>query len=170
MAPAYAPSWTVDEAPFVPETATKLLLTEICVKGTAEEFVEIANPSDEDVDLSDYYLCDSIYASGSQFYWRIAEGNPSQGSVGGGAYTDLHSRFPDGYTIAAGDTIVVSVGGSAAFSASFGFIPDLELFEDDAAPDAVPDMRWVFGDAENNSIINLFKNNISPWQTISLIF
>jgi len=134
--------------------AVKLLLTEISSTGTDQEFVEIHNPSNEDVDLSDYYLTDAIYSTGSQYYWRIAEGNPNQGSVGGGAFFDWHARFPDGYTITAGATIVVSLAGSIAFNGHFGFMPDLELYEDDNSADAVPDMRYVFGDDVNNSIIN----------------
>jgi hypothetical protein len=134
--------------------AVKLLLTEICTTGTDQEFIEIYNPSGQDVDLGDYYLTDAIYSSGSQYYWRIAEGNPSQGTVGGGAYYDFHARFPADYTIAAGDTIVVSIAGSEKYEAHFGFYPHLELFEDNDYADDIPDMRWVFGDAENNSIVN----------------
>ena len=43
--------------------------------------------------------------SGQPF--RIAEGNPSQSTVGGGAFADWHAQFPAGFTLAAGDTIVV---------------------------------------------------------------
>jgi len=136
------------------EGATKLLLTEISTVGTSQEYIEIVNPSAEDVDLSDYYLSDAIYATGDQFYWRIAEGSPSQETAGGGAFGDFHARFPDGFTVAAGDTIVVSVAGSEAFASSFGYLPALELFEDGAEPDAVPDMRPIFGDPDGfNSIV-----------------
>jgi hypothetical protein len=132
----------------------KLLLTEISVTSTAQEYVEIANPGLTDVDLSDYYLTDAIYSPGSQFYWRIAEGNPSQATVGGGAFGDFHARFPDGYTLAAGDTIVVSVTGSDGFFGHFGYLPHLELFEDGGSADAVPDMRPVFGPQDGfNSIV-----------------
>ena len=110
--------------------------------------------------MSDYYLTDAIFATGSQYYWRIAEGNPSQTTIGGGAFADFHAKFPAGFTIAAGDTIVVSIAGSTAFAGEFGFTPDLELYEEDAFPDAIPDMEWVFGDEVNNSIIN--RTGASP--------
>ncbi len=151
-APAYFNTWTVDEAPDPSLFPTKLLLTEICTKGTPEEFIEICNPSDEDVDMSDYYLGDAVHYD--QGYWNIGAGANSS-TIGGGTYTDFQARFPDGFVIAAGDTIVVTVAGSAGFSASYGFLPDLELFEDDAFPDNVPDMRPVFETADGNSIITL---------------
>lgn len=156
-APLYSNSWTVDSAPDPSLSPTKLLLTEICTKGTPEEFIEIYNPADYDVDMSDYYLGDAVHYD--QGYWNIGGGANST-TIGGGAYTDFQARFPDGYMLAAGDTIVVSVAGSGGFSASYGFLPDLELFEDDAFPDNVPDMRPVFETAEGNSIIT--RTGASP--------
>jgi len=152
--PNFAATWTVGQDPDPGTGPAKLLLTEISTKGEDEEFIEIYNPGTSAVDLSDYYLTDVNRVATNQYYYNIGLGNPTQTTVGGGAYVDFTSRFPDGFSIAPGDTIVVSVAGSTKFFASFGFNPDLELFEDGAAPDAVPDMRWVFGDEENNSIIN----------------
>ncbi|MCK9995564.1 MAG: lamin tail domain-containing protein [Candidatus Krumholzibacteria bacterium] len=151
--PNFAASWTVAQDPDPGTGPGKLLLTEVSTTGTDQEFVEIYNPGTVEVDLSDYYLTDANYSSGNQYYYRIAEGNPSQTTIGGGAFYDFHARFPAGFTIAGGDTIVVTVAGSDVFFAAFGFNPDLELFEDGAASDAVPDMRWVFGDEGSNSIV-----------------
>ena len=145
-------SWTVGAVPPPSTDPDKLLLTEICTLGTDQEFVEIYNPNDHDVDMSDYYLTDAIYSPNNQFYWRIAEGNPGPNTVGGGAFGDFEARFPAGFTIAAGDTIVITCPGSAAFSASFGFLPDLEMFEDDPVADNVPDMIPVWGTPDNGSI------------------
>jgi len=132
----------------------KLLISEVSVLSTDQEYIEIINPGLTDADLSDYYLSDAIYAPGSQYYWRIAEGNPSQQTVGGGAFGDFHARFPDGFVLAAGDTAVITVAGSDAFFGHFGFLPHLELYEDGAAADVVPDMRPVFGDPDGfNSIV-----------------
>lgn len=150
-APRFTDSWTTD-APFVPgDGPDKLLLTEVCTLGVDQEFVEIHNPNAWDVDMSNYYLTDAVY--NDQGYWRMGDGNLGQGTIGGGDFYDFQARFPDGFSIAAGDTIVVSIPGSAAFSGTFGFLPDVELFEDDVISDTVADMRWVFGDAGNNSIV-----------------
>ena len=144
----------VERAPDLGGGIAKLLFTEISTSGTDQEYIEIYNPGAEAVDLSDYYLTDANYTAANQFYYRIGEGNPTQATVGGGAFYNFHARFPDGYFIAAGDTIVITVADSPAFFNSFGFYPDLELFEDGPEPDDVTDMRWIFGDEINNSIIN----------------
>ncbi|MCP4293386.1 MAG: lamin tail domain-containing protein [bacterium] len=160
-APAYTGTWTVTGAPDPGDFPAKLLFSEIATIGTDQEFIEVYNPTTEDVDMGNYYLTDAIYAPGSQYYWRIAEGNPGQSTVGGGAYADFHAQFPEDFTIAAGDTIVVSLAGSQPFSGEFGFLPDIEMWEDDAFPDNVPDMRWIFGDEVDNSIITRTGENTS---------
>ncbi|MBK7045258.1 MAG: lamin tail domain-containing protein [bacterium] len=146
-APASTHTWTVGAAP-----DPKLLLTEVCTIGSDQEFVEIWNPSTQNVDLSDYYLSDAIYFPNNTGYWNLGGAVLNADTVGGGAFTDFTARFPEGFTIAAGDTIVVSMAGSTKFTNSFAFAPDIELYEDDAFPDAVPDMRSVF--PAGNSIIN----------------
>lgn len=157
-APAFTDTWIVDEAPDPSLFPTKLLITEICTKGTPEEFIEIHNPSTEDVDMTDYYLGDAVYYD--QGYWNIGAG-ANNSNIGGGTYTDFQARFPADFIIAAGDTIVVSVAGSGGFSASYGFLPDLELFEDDAFPDQIPDMVPVFETDDGNSIITPSGENAS---------
>lgn len=146
-APASTHTWTVGAAP-----DPKLLLTEVCTIGSDQEFVEIWNPSLQTVDLTHYYLSDAIYSPNNTGYWNLGGAVLNADTVGGGAFTDFTARFPAGFTIAAGDTITVSIAGSTKFSNSFGFAPDIELYEDDAFPDGVPDMLSVF--PTGNSIIN----------------
>lgn len=138
-APASTHTWTVGDAP-----QPKLLLTEVCTIGSDQEFVEIWNPGARDVDLTDYFVTDAIYSPGNTGYWNMGGPTLNADTVGGGAFTDFTARFPAGYKIAAGDTITVSIAGSTKFTNSFGFAPDLELYEDDAFPDGVPDMLSVF--------------------------
>ncbi|MBU8871203.1 MAG: lamin tail domain-containing protein [Gemmatimonadales bacterium] len=148
------------------EGAMKLLITEVSsgqnihpftgMEQIAMEFIEIHNPNDQAVDLSDYYITDAInYLYGSnQIYYRVALGPPhSYDAVGGGNYSDFHARFPAGYTIDAHGTIVISIGGSDGFESVFSELPDLELYEDGAEADAVPDMVPLFGPLDDaNSI------------------
>lgn len=108
------------------------------------EFVEIVNPTAGALPLEDVYLTDATYASGNQFYWRIAEGSPSTATAGGGAFSDFHARFPAGYQIAAGDTVVIAITGSGLYEDAYGRLPDFELFEDGSAPDQVPELREAF--------------------------
>ena len=84
-----------------------------------------------------YFLTDAIYAPGNTFYWRIAEGNPSQETIGGGDFFDFHGRFPDDAVIASGQTITVAIGGSEGFFGEYFVEPDYELFEDGTEPDEI---------------------------------
>jgi len=142
-APAEVETYTVDDAPVVGEGLAKLLLTEIDVGGS-NEFVEIFNPNAEDVDLSNFYLTDAIFVPGSQYYWQITQGDPDQGTVGGGAYTDFHARFPDGATLGAGEYAVIGLSGSDEFFGEYSLLPTYELFEDETSADNVTDMREIF--------------------------
>ncbi|TDT16604.1 putative extracellular nuclease [Ilumatobacter fluminis] len=114
-----------------------LLLTEIVVTPTEGEMIEIFNAGSGSVDLSDVYLTDATFAGGGTYYYNIVTGS----NAGGGGFSDFHARFPDGAMIAAGEYQTVAMTGSADFLATYGVAPTYELFEDDAAADAVPDMR-----------------------------
>ena len=150
-APQYTEIYTVERG------AAKLLITEVSVDPDEVEFVEIHNPNFFPVELSDYYLTDSIFygSTNSQLYWQIADGIPSVTTVGGGNFNDFTARFPDGYIIEPEATITISIQGSDGFEASLGFLPDLELFEDGDSADSVPDFRPVF-----NNINDLPGNSI----------
>lgn len=118
-------------------TAAPLLITEVVVKPTAGEFVEIYNPNAAAVDLSDIYLTDATYAGGSTYYYNIVTG----ANFGGGGFNDFHARFPNGAMIGAGEYQTISLNGSDAFSTTYGTSPTYELFEDGGSADSVPDMR-----------------------------
>ncbi len=127
-APMYYESYTV-LAPVDPgDGPAHLLISEVCVQGTDSEFIEIFNPTDEAVDLSDFYLTDAVY--NDQGYWRLPAGNPSQSTVGGGDYYDFNGRFPDGLTIQPGQALTVSLAGASAFNTAWGVAPDLDLRAD----------------------------------------
>ncbi len=145
--------------------AQKLLITEVCVGPNiypftsmaqiAPEFVEIHNPNDFEMDLTYYHLTDAIRYE-QENYWLIADGLLTQGDIGGGHYNDFVARFPAGYILPAHGTITISVAGSSWFEQAYGRLPDLELYEDDAEADDVPDMEPVFqnpsGDLPGDSI------------------
>jgi len=149
-APFYTESYMVEEAPDPGDGPAHLLLTEVCVIGSDHEFIEITNPTSEDVALDDYYLTDAVY--NDQGYWMLPAGNPSQSTVGGGDFFDFHGRFPAGMTIGAGQSITVSIAGSEAYSGVWGVQPDIELREDGGGADEVPDMREIFpGSLQGNA-------------------
>jgi len=125
-----------------------LLLSEIVVTPTAGEFIEIHNPNAVAVDLSDVYLTDATFVTGSAFYYNIVTGILA--STGGGDFGDFSARFPDAASIPPGGYQTIALSGSTDFNSEYGLNPDYELFEDDAAADAVPDMREALPGSINN--------------------
>jgi len=127
-----------------PSSATKLLLQSVAVLGTDQEYVAIHNPSAAAVNLSNYYLTDAIFTN--QGYWNIPDPTKrNQASSGGGAFSDWHVRFPDGASIAAGDTIVVAIQGSDAYVRAYSRKPHFEIVAAGITDDAtVPTMREAF--------------------------
>jgi hypothetical protein len=99
------------------EGANHLLLTEICVQPTPNEFIEIYNPGSAAVDLSDYYLWDATQHAESREYWLIA-------SLSSVESHDFAVRFPDGETIGPGEFKTIAVAPTADFAAAFEKNPD----------------------------------------------
>lgn len=88
------------------------------------EFIELANPTIEVIDLTGYRLGDAV--------------NPTD-------FEDMRF-FPPGVSIAPRGTLVVATAATA-FLAQYGRHPDLEIIDSDAAvPDMVDDPAW--GDPE----------------------
>ena len=139
-APFYSETYTVVASGGPGDGPPHLLISEVCVSGTDHEFVEIFNPTDEAVDMSDFYLTDGVY--NDQGYWRLPAGNPSQSTVGGGDYYDFNGRFPDGLMLQPGAVLTVSLAGSDAFNGVWGVMPDLDLRTD---------MREIFSGSLHNA-------------------
>ena len=59
-----------------------ILITEIVVTPTEGEFVEIHNPTNSAINLSDYYLTDATFAGGGAYYYNIVTGQ----NAGGGGF------------------------------------------------------------------------------------
>jgi hypothetical protein len=129
------------------QEADHLLLSEVMVVTRTQDlprfgspFIEVVNPTAAAVALDDVYLSTAQDVPLGKFYWNIVSG----ADQGGGTSGNFHARFPVGASIAAGDTVVVSINGSAEFQSAYGYAPDFELFEDGLDPDSVPEMREAF--------------------------
>lgn len=132
-----------------------LLLSEVSIRPDGSEFVEIFNPTEHDIDLSDVYLTDATFAGGGVYYYQVVTGGG-----GGGDFSDFHARFPSGAMIAAGAYQTVALNGSDAFSAAFGIDPDYELYEDAAVADTIADMREaVPGSINGQGALSQGQNN-----------
>ncbi len=107
-----------------------LLLSEAIMTPLTTEFIEIANPTDNDVDLTNYYLSDA------QDYYLLP------GATGNGPPPDITSRdfiaqFPAGAIIPARGVVVVAMD-AVSFLNAFGFRPDFEFTDNDfATPDMI---------------------------------
>jgi len=98
--------------------ADHLLISEVCVQPTPNEFVEIYNPTAAAVDLTDYYLSDNAT------YYGIAAGmpfNPPLATPG----TDFLVQFPAGTSLAPGAALVIAT--NSGFEAAFSKCPDFIL-------------------------------------------
>lgn len=82
-----------------PPGSAHLLISEVMTTG-AGEFVELWNPTNQDVVLTNYYLADH------GDYWRLPGSTPAP------AATDFLVRFPAGATIASGTAITIATSDS----------------------------------------------------------
>jgi hypothetical protein len=96
-----------------------LLLTEICVQPTKNEFIEIHNPGSAPVALSNYYLWDATQHSQDREYWLIA-------GLTGVESHDFVVRFPD-ETIGAGEFKTIAVSPTGDFATAYGKNPDYSV-------------------------------------------
>ncbi len=106
-----------------PTAGDHILISEIGILNDAAEFIEIWNPTSQEVDLSDYYVADN------SAYYKITNGpwNPTQT-----AGTDFLVRFPPGTKIPA-DGVIVIGANPTGFESAFGSCPTLFL-NTNAAP------------------------------------
>lgn len=126
-----------------------LVLSEV-VSGSADlEFVEIFNPTDSDVDLTDYYLTDSAeYA-----LLPAWSGTPPDLDTGDGL-----ARFPTGAAIAGGAVALVA-RDEDAFIAAYEEVPEFALYNADQAAAMTiitdgPDDDFTLADA--GEVVSLF--------------
>ncbi len=103
--------------------ADHIIFSEIVLTPSDGEYVEITNPTDVDVDLSDYYLTDATDNDHGKFYYNL----PSGVDYWSGSGSDFICRFPAGYSLAAGTSIKVSLRNNESYESTFGEAPDLSL-------------------------------------------
>ena len=103
-----------------------LIFSELVLTPSNSEYVKITNPTDSDIDLSNYYLTDGTDIGNGEFYYQL----PSGTNYWSGSSSDFICRFPSGYTISAGVSITVSLRDSSKYASEFGENADLTLNDD----------------------------------------
>lgn len=115
---------TVDAGVDGPAPATgHLLITEIASDGAANEFVEIWNPSNQDINLGKYYLSDFVD------YWKFPTRTLTTVS------SDFIIGFPD--TVLASNQVIVVALSAAGFAARYSRPADYAVDSDIGASNPV---------------------------------
>ena len=103
-----------------------VIFTEVVLTPSDGEYVEISNPTESAVDLTNYYLTDGTDISLSKLYYNL----PVEDNYWSGSSTDFICRFPNGYTLAPGAAIKISLRDNSAYESVYGQTPDISLDDD----------------------------------------
>ena len=106
--------------------ADHIVFSEIVLTPSDGEYVEITNPTDNDIDMSDYYLTDATDTGLEKVYHKIATG----ADYWSGLSSDFICRFPSGYSLPAGSSIKVSLRDNDSYVSTYGESADLSLDDD----------------------------------------
>jgi hypothetical protein len=110
--------------------ADHLVISEFVVKPGPAEFVEIHNPTNAAIDLSDYWLSDN------SAYYTAIEGGEWQ-PITDNAGSDFAAKFPDGASIPGGGYITVAFSG-ASFETTYAACPTFVAAEADFDCEGAP--------------------------------
>jgi len=111
---------------FVLGQVDHVIFTEVVLTPSDGEYVEISNPTESAVDLTNYYLTDGTDISSSKLYYNL----PVENNYWSGSSTDFICRFPIGYTLAPGAAIKISLRDNSAYESVYGQTPDISLDDD----------------------------------------
>ena len=100
------------------QDANHLIFNKISIKPTQSEIIEIYNPLDSDIDLSNYYLSDQ-----DEYYKWI------NGTMGTMSMQDFLIRFPSGAIITSGSTLTVTTQSFSDFFDYYGYESDISIID-----------------------------------------
>ena len=130
---------------FLLSNSDHIVFSRVSIQPTDAELVSIHNPTSESIDLSNYYITDASRSSQNKFYYKIN----TQNDYWSGQYNDFIARFPENYSIAPNETLILSLHNNEIFSNYYGYSADLTLFED---------MRNAFDGVTTISLSSAFFN------------
>ena len=100
-----------------------LVFSRITIAPTEAEFVSIYNPTNDTINLSDYYITDS------DLYYNLPSGENFWNENQGQTLQDFLARFPD-VSIFPNDSLTLSFQEDSVFNSYYSFDPDLSIYED----------------------------------------
>jgi hypothetical protein len=102
-----------------------LYMTELVLLPNKAEYVQITNPTNQTIQLGDYYLTDATDTANGKYYYNL----PSGEDFWSGLSSDFVARFPN-MSIAPGQSLIVGLGRTSDYSDEYGSAPDLSLKND----------------------------------------
>ena len=122
-----------------------LLFSRITITPNNAELISIYNPTDQTIELSDYYITDS------NLYYNISSGQ----NFWSGSPLGFIARFPDQYSIEPGDYL--TIGLHNGFFDYYGYAPDLTMGDMRDAIDGESTIGLIPNLNNDNEILMLFK-------------
>jgi len=107
-------------------SADHLLISEIVLQPSTSEYFIIYNPTDNSIDLTDYYITDATDPTNNLYYYNL----PTGANYRSTSSTDFTARFPAGSSVAGKSSLVVCIPAKASFTGTHVVTPDLSIKED----------------------------------------
>lgn len=107
-------------------SADHLLISEIVLQPSTSEYFVIYNPTDNAIDLTDYYITDATDPANQYYYYKL----PTATNYRSTSSTDFTARFPAGSSVNAKSSLVICIPAKASFTGTHVVTPDLSLKED----------------------------------------
>jgi hypothetical protein len=130
--------------------ADHLIFTKVVTQPNSAEMIEITNPTNNDVELADYYITDAT--STGNYYYNLPTGVDFWSESG----RDFIAKFPE-MTIGSGETLSISISSAEIFTNHFGYEPDLSLTEDLLNIDSFDTIGEVADLKDSRECLVLFK-------------
>jgi len=100
-----------------------VVISEIVLQPSNAEYIKLYNPTDNAVNLSNYYLTDGTDPSNQKYYYNLPTGT----NFWSGSGSDFIVRFPQGYSIEAQSEIIIAATTTAAYQSYYGASPNLSV-------------------------------------------
>ena len=108
---------------FVLGQADHIIFTEVVLQPSDGEYVEITNPTEESINLSNYYITDATNPAANKFYYNL----PTNENFWSGSNSDFICKFPENYALGAGSSVKISLRSDERYQNTYGELPGLAL-------------------------------------------
>ena len=127
----------INDAQSNTQVASHVLITEIAYSGA--EFIEIHNPTSNDIILENYYLTNTPESKGNHYY-DITRGLINPKDYITGEFGGFYARFPKESIIKSGETQVITLVSDKEFTNTYGVTPSYHMIPKESKNN----MRTIF--------------------------